>query len=137
MNQDLQKEFSELGKPQAAVEAKEGITAGQALVEGVKEGVGAFIDGIGKAFDLAQASPTLNDMANHGRNEIAAALFNGQANAYVMYQRGSHDQPANENHIDTPGAEVEPQKPAVEAEPAKPSVEVQNPEIHQSRGLHL
>jgi hypothetical protein len=64
---------------------------------------------LGKAVDLVQSSPTLNDMANHGRTELAAALNHG-ADAYVMYQKGSHDQP---------------------------SPEVQKPEMTQSKGISM
>jgi hypothetical protein len=78
------------------------------FMEAIKGGLVAVVEGIGKAYDLAQSSPTINDMANHGRTELAAALFNG-SNAYVMYQRGSHDQP---------------------------SPDVREPEMVQSRGLH-
>ncbi len=60
-------------------------------------------EGIGKAYDLAQSSPVINDMANHGRSELVAALFGGQSNAHVMYMRGGHDQPQeNEQQQDLP-----------------------------------
>jgi hypothetical protein len=82
---------------------------GQKFMEAIKGGLGAVVEGVGKAYDLAQSSPVVNDMANHGRTEIAAALFH-DANAYVMYQRGSHDQP---------------------------SPEVSEPEITQSKGISM
>ena len=74
-----------------------------------KEASGRSRMSVGKAYDFAQSSPTLNDMANHGRTELAAASFH-DANAYVMYQRGSHDQP---------------------------SPEVSEPEITQSKGISM
>jgi hypothetical protein len=95
-------------------------TAAEALTAAVKEALQAFfVDGMGKAFDIAQASPAINDFFNHGRTEAASSLFNGTSNAFIMYQRGSHDQPANDNQAETLGVAIEPQ------------------EMKQSRGLHL
>jgi hypothetical protein len=110
MKNELKEEFAELAKPQ--------VTVVSAVTEGVKVGLGAFIEGMGKAFDIAQSSPTLKDMANHGRTELAAALFNGSP--YVMYQRGMHGQP------EKGGEELK-----------EPSPEVEQPEIKQSHGIHL
>ena len=56
-------------------------------------------------------------MGPHGASELAAALFSGNANAYVMYQKGSHDQPGMGKD--------------------QPSPEVQNPEITQSKGMSM
>ena len=78
---------------------------GQKFMEVMKGIGGAVAEGVGKAIDMVQSSPTLNDMANHGRTELAAAIFNGDP--YVMYQKGSHDQ--------------------------KPSPEVQEPQIQESQ----
>jgi hypothetical protein len=110
MKADLQQEFAQLGKSQ---------TATQALKDGLKEGIGAFFAGLGKAIDTMQSSPALNDLANHGRTELAAALYSGQSNAFVMYHR----------------SQPEKDQPKMEAD--KPSVEVEQPEIKQSRGIHM
>lgn len=83
----------------------------EAVKEGFKEGVKAFVDGIGKAYDLAQSSPVLNDMANHGRSEVAAALFGGTS-PYVMYMRGQHGQSEKELAAEVFGQkEMTPQEP--------------------------
>ena len=65
----------------------------ETLAQGLKEGVTASMDGIGKAYDLAQSSPALNHMASMGSHEIAAALFTGNqgGSAFVMYGRGARE----------------------------------------------
>jgi hypothetical protein len=109
MKNELKEEFAELAKPQ--------VTVVSAVTEGIKVGLGAFVGGF---FDVLQSVPKeIKDMANHGRTELAAALFNGSA--YVMYQRGMHGQP------EKGGEELN----------KEPSPEVEQPEIKQSRGIHL
>jgi hypothetical protein len=90
----------------------------QELVSIGKEAIGTVAEGVGKAYDFAQSSQVMNDMANHGRSELAAGFFN--QSAYVMYQRSNQvDQPANENKVEAP------------------SVEVHQPEITQSKGMSM
>ena len=74
---------------------QESMGAVQAAATGIVEGVKAFADGIGKAFDLVQSSPTLNAWAEHGATELASGLVNG--NAFLPYGwGGSHGQSEKE-----------------------------------------
>jgi hypothetical protein len=59
----------------------EALTAMQAVKEGFKEGLNAYKDGlnamgIGKAFDVLTTG-AIGDFVDHGRTELAAALFHG------------------------------------------------------------
>src|SRR5215472_5757805 len=67
----------------------------QAAATGIVEGAKAFVDGVGKAFDIAQSSPTLNAWFEHGATELASAMHNG--NAFLPYGwGGSHGQSEKE-----------------------------------------
>ena len=63
----------------------------QAMASGIQEGLQGLVDGVGKAYDLAQSSPALNHMASMGSHEIAAALFGPTGSGFVMYPRGDRD----------------------------------------------
>jgi len=83
------------------------ITATEAVTEGIKEGVGAFLGGVatvaGTLFEgMGQAADHLIPL---GASEIAAGLFNGSG--FVMYPH----------------------------QVGQPSVEVQQPEISQSHEI--
>jgi hypothetical protein len=100
----------------------------EALAGGLKEGMKAFTEGVGNAFDAAQSSPVLNDMANHGRSELAAALFNGSP--YVMYQKGSHDQPQmGEKELAAAAFGGQDVSPAMNVTPNAPTME--SPQMDQ------
>src|SRR5262249_46852146 len=67
----------------------------QAAATGIVEGVKGFVDGVGKAFDIAQSSPTLNAWFEHGATELASGLVNG--NPFLPYGwGGSHGQSEKE-----------------------------------------
>jgi hypothetical protein len=66
----------------------------EAALTGVIEGMKAYMAGMNAMID---AMPNeLKDMWNHGRTEVAAALYN--QSPYVMYQKGTHDQKENPDH---------------------------------------
>lgn len=94
-----------------AVKNAQKITATEAVTEGLKGGVVAFVEGVGQIFDGLQASPTFNAWVGHGATEFAAAINHG-AHGLAMYG-WPHDQPKND----------------------QPSPEVQSPEITPSHGL--
>jgi hypothetical protein len=63
----------------------------EAMASGIKEGIKGFVDGVGKAYDIAQSSPEINHMASMGTHELAAALFSPAHSAFVMYPRGGRE----------------------------------------------
>lgn len=93
-----------------------------AVMESLKEGIGAFVDGIGKAFDVVQQDPALSGAWDHGRSEIAAGLFGGSA--YVMYPKNAQSQPEHKEALEP--------SPEVQAPEITPSQEQQ-----QSRGRSM
>lgn len=95
MNQELLKRFNQMLKP-----------------------IEAVAHAVGKGFDLLQASPELSNWMSHGRTELAAGLFSGQANSFIMYQKVP---PANANQQQQ---EQQEQK------------QEQKHELKQSFGLH-
>ncbi len=52
----------------------------EAVMNGIKEGLGAYREGLGQVWD------GVTPMFDHGRMELAAALFHGNA-AHVVYMR--------------------------------------------------
>lgn len=66
--------------------------AGEAVMEGLKAGVGSFMEGMKAAGD-ALYSEGVQHFVAHGAHELASALFNGNqgGSAFVMYPRGGHD----------------------------------------------
>jgi hypothetical protein len=77
------------------------ITVREAVKEGVKEGLGAYFDGIKTVLDAAY-SPGMQHFAAHGAHELVAALVNGSA--FVMYPRssGKDDEQKNEHGVHGP-----------------------------------
>ena len=79
----------------------------EALVEGLKEGVAAYATGLGVVIDAIPQE--LRHAGAHGAHELAAALFNGSG--YVMYPRGSKDDPQQDQGHNVHGPQQEAAQP--------------------------
>jgi hypothetical protein len=66
------------------------IGTGKAIGEGLKEGIMAFRDGLGQVWDAA------TPMFDHGRTELAAALFSGHAHVMYMHNENAVEEPQRE-----------------------------------------
>jgi hypothetical protein len=74
------------------------IGAAAAILRGIEQGAASLADGLGQVWDAAKP------MFDHGRSEVAAAIFSGHG--HVMYMHGGEDRGQNEGH----GLPVEPLK---------------------------
>jgi hypothetical protein len=76
-------------------EQQQSMGAIEAATEGIKEGVKAFAPGLTLGKILSEIGETAKHMNDMGRSELAAALFSGTSNAFVMYPR-DNNQPAKD-----------------------------------------
>ena len=81
----------------------------EATMEGVRGAVGAFLEGMGQVWDAGKP------MFDHGRTEMSAALFTG--NAHVMYMKGQQGIEQGQDQVPDLGLPVEAMKqPEVQQE---------------------
>lgn len=100
---------------QVIEEAKSGQSMGamQAVIEGIREGVGAFAPGLSLSKILSDIGSEIRQSTAHGAHEAAAVLFNGSG--FVMYPRSA-------------GPQKEDPQQGLAEETIKP------PELQQERG---
>lgn len=89
------------------IKSGESMGAVQALREGISEGVGAFLSAAKEVG--GQIWDGVAPMANHGRTEMAAALFQGSH--FIMYMKGQEGIEQGQDQVPDNGLPIETVKP--------------------------